>query len=44
MGLILDSSVIVAKERKGVSVADLLAGIRANVGAEPVALSTVKDL
>jgi hypothetical protein len=41
MGLILDSSVIAAKERKGVSVVDLLAGIRENLGAESVAFSTV---
>ena len=37
MGLILDSSVIVARERQGLSVAGLLA----SVGAEPIALSTV---
>ncbi len=41
MGLILDSSVIIARERKNVSVADLLTDIRASVGAEPIALSTV---
>jgi predicted nucleic acid-binding protein len=41
MGLILDSSVVIGRERKGVSVADVLADIRASVGAEPVALSTV---
>ena len=41
MGLILDSSVIIDRERKGVSVVDLLAGIRSSVGAEPIAFSTV---
>jgi tRNA(fMet)-specific endonuclease VapC len=41
MGLILDSSVIIDRERRGISVVDLLAGIRASVGAEPIACSTV---
>src|ERR1035441_3597560 len=41
MGLILDSSVIIDRERKGVSVVDLLAGIRTSVGPEPIAFSTV---
>jgi len=38
MGLILDSS---AGERKGQSVADLLAAIRVSLGPEEIALSTV---
>ena len=41
MGLILDSSIIIARERKGVTVVDLLADIRARLGIEPVAFSTV---
>ena len=41
MGLILDSSVVIAGERKGQSVAELLAAIRASFGPEAIALSTV---
>lgn len=41
MGLILDSSVIIAGERKGQTAADVLSSIRAVVGPEDVALSTV---
>jgi tRNA(fMet)-specific endonuclease VapC len=41
MGLILDSSAVIAGERKGQSAADLLAGIRNILGPEPVALTTV---
>ncbi len=41
MGLILDSSAVIAGERKGLSAADLLAGIRAIVGPEAIAFSTV---
>ena len=41
MGLILDSSAVIAGERKGQSAADLLASIRNTVGPEPVALTTV---
>ena len=41
MGLILDSSAVIAGERKGQSAADLLAAIRAIVGSEAIALSTV---
>ena len=41
MGLILDSSAVIAGERKGQSVPELLAAIRARFGPEAVALSTV---
>ncbi len=41
MGLILDSGVIIAGERGGLSVTDLLASLRARIGPEPIALSTV---
>ena len=41
MGLILDSSVIITRERKGQTVADVLTGIRAVIGPEAIALSTV---
>jgi predicted nucleic acid-binding protein len=41
MGLILDSSAVIAGERKGLSAADLLAIIRNTLGPEPVALATV---
>jgi len=41
MGLILDSGVVIAGERAGLSAADLLASLRARIGAEPVALATV---
>ena len=41
MGLILDSSVIITGERKGVSVPDLLAGLRESLGPESIALSTI---
>src|SRR5271166_2803418 len=41
MGLILDSSAIIAGERKGHSAADVLSGIRAVAGPEPAALSVM---
>ena len=41
MGLILDSSAVIAGERKGQSAADLLSAIRVALGPEAVALSTV---
>jgi len=41
MGLILDSSAIIAGERKGQTVAELLARLRAVFGVEVVALTTV---
>ena len=41
MGLILDSSAVIAGERKGQSAATLLAGIRALFGPEAIALTTV---
>lgn len=41
MGLILDSSVIISRERKGISVPDLLEGLRESLGAESIALSTI---
>jgi predicted nucleic acid-binding protein len=41
MGVILDSSVVIAGERKGQSAADLLAGIEAILGPEAIALTTV---
>jgi predicted nucleic acid-binding protein len=37
----LDSSAVIAGERKGLSAADLLASIRNVLGPEPVALATV---
>jgi len=41
MGLILDSSAIIARERKGQSAADVLSGIRAVTGPELAALSVI---
>jgi tRNA(fMet)-specific endonuclease VapC len=41
MGVILDSSAVIARERKGQTAADLLAGLRLVLGPEPLALSTV---
>jgi predicted nucleic acid-binding protein len=41
MGLILDSSAIIAGERKGQSAADVLSGILAVTGPEPAALSVI---
>ena len=41
MGLILDSSAVIAGERKGLFAADLLAAIRAIIGPEAIAFSTV---
>jgi len=41
VGLILDSSVVITGERKGQSAADVLIGIRAVIGPEAIALSTV---
>jgi tRNA(fMet)-specific endonuclease VapC len=41
MGLILDSSVVIAGERKGQTVVDVLTSIRTAFGPEDVALSTV---
>ncbi len=41
MGLILDSSVVIAGERNGQSALDVLITIRAAVGPEEIALSTV---
>jgi tRNA(fMet)-specific endonuclease VapC len=41
MGLILDSSAIIAGERKGQSAADVLSGIRAVTGPELAALSVI---
>jgi len=41
MGLILDSSVVIARERKGQSALDLLTSIRTEIGPEAIALSTV---
>ena len=41
MGVILDSSAVVAGERKQQSVADLLTVLRASLGPEVIALSTV---
>lgn len=41
MGLILDSSAVIAGERKGQSAADLLADMRAILGPEAIALATV---
>jgi tRNA(fMet)-specific endonuclease VapC len=41
MGVILDSSTVIAGERKGQLVADLLAGVRLHLGPEPIALCTV---
>jgi predicted nucleic acid-binding protein len=41
MGLILDSSVVVAAERKGLSTAELLYNVRVIVGPETIALSTI---
>ena len=41
MGLILDSSVAIAAERRRLAVEDMLAAIRAQTGPEDVALSVV---
>jgi tRNA(fMet)-specific endonuclease VapC len=41
MGLILDSSVVVAAERKGLSAAELLENLRATIGPETIAVSTI---
>lgn len=41
MGLILDSSAVIACERSGRSAAELLMAIRDALGPEPVALATV---
>jgi predicted nucleic acid-binding protein len=41
MGLILDSSVVIAGEREGQSAAELLADIRVAFGAEAIAFATV---
>lgn len=41
MGLILDSSAVIAGERQGQSAAELLASIRAIVGPDAIALATV---
>jgi predicted nucleic acid-binding protein len=41
MGLILDSSVVIAGERKGQSAAELLADLRVAFGAEAIAFATV---
>src|SRR5271169_6490415 len=41
MGLILDSSVAIARERQGVSVEDLLAAIREFAGPDEIAMSVV---
>jgi hypothetical protein len=41
MGLILDSSAIIAGERKGQSAADVLSGIRTVTGPELAALSVI---
>jgi predicted nucleic acid-binding protein len=41
MGLILDSSVIIAGERRRQSAEELLAAIRANLGQDAIALATV---
>jgi len=41
MGLILDSSVVIAGERRGQSAVDILTNVRAAFGREPIALSTV---
>lgn len=41
MGVILDSSAVIARERRGRTVAAVLDAIRDVVGAEPIAVSTV---
>ncbi len=41
MGVILDSSAIIAGERRGQTADDVLVGLRALVGSQPIALSTV---
>jgi tRNA(fMet)-specific endonuclease VapC len=41
MGVILDSSAVIAGERKGQAAAEVLSGIRTALGAQPIALSTV---
>jgi tRNA(fMet)-specific endonuclease VapC len=41
MGVVLDSTVVIAGERNGVSAADVLAGLRLVLGPEPLLLSVV---
>jgi len=41
MGLILDSSIIVAAQRKGQSAVELLENLRATIAPETIALSTI---
>lgn len=41
MGLILDSSAVIAGERKGQNAAELLADLRNAFGADAIALATV---
>jgi predicted nucleic acid-binding protein len=41
MGIILDSSAVIAGERRGQTATDVLINLRAKVGAQPIALSTV---
>jgi predicted nucleic acid-binding protein len=41
MGVILDSSAVIAGERKGRTAAELLATLRATIGPGPIAISTV---
>jgi predicted nucleic acid-binding protein len=41
MGVVLDSSAVIAGERSGESAADLLARLRVALGPEPIALSTI---
>ena len=41
MGVVLDSSAVIAGERKGQAAAEVLSGIRTALGAQPIALSTV---
>ncbi len=44
MGLILDSSVVIAAERRRLTVEDLLAEIRASIGPMEIALSVVSAM
>jgi predicted nucleic acid-binding protein len=41
MGVVLDTSVVIAGERNGVSAADVLTALRLTLGSEPLVLSTV---
>jgi tRNA(fMet)-specific endonuclease VapC len=41
MGVILDSSAVIAGERKGSTAAELLATLRATIGPGPIAISAV---